>query len=40
MVDISRKKYERIGLETALDSSGIVWLNERHIEDGLDQKYL
>ena len=40
MVDISRKTYERIGLETIIDNDGIMWLNEKHIEEGLDHKNL
>ena len=37
MVDISRKTYERNGVET-IDSDGILWLNKKHIEKGLDHK--
>ena len=33
MVDISRKRY---GIETIEDNDGILWLNEKHIEEGLD----
>ena len=40
MVDISRKKYERYGIETIVDRDGILWLNEKHIEEGLDHKNL
>ena len=40
MVDISRKKYERNGTETIADNYGILWLNEKHIEEGLDYKKL
>ena len=40
MVDISRKTYERIGLETIIDNDGIMWLKEKHIEEGLDHKNL
>ena len=29
MVDISRKTYERNGVET-IDCDGILWLNEKH----------
>ena len=29
MVDISRKPYERNGIE-AIDNAGISWLNEKH----------
>ena len=31
MVDISRKTYERNGIETIVDNDGILWLNEKHI---------
>ena len=27
--------YERNGIETIVDNVGILWLNEKHIEDGL-----
>ena len=40
IVDISRKTYERNGIETIVDNDGILWLNEKHIEVGLDHKYL
>ena len=40
MVDISRKTYEKCGIETIVDNSGILWLNENHIEEGLDHKDL
>ena len=36
MVDISRKTYERNGIETILGNDGIFWLNQKHIEEGLD----
>ena len=39
MVDISRKTYERNGIETTVDNYGVLWLNEKHIE-GLDHKNL
>ena len=29
MVDISRKTYERKGIETIVDNDGIPWLNEK-----------
>ena len=32
MVDISRKTYERIGIETIADSNEILWLNEKHLD--------
>ena len=39
-VDINRKKYERNGIETIVNSDGILWLNEKHIEERLDHKHL
>ena len=40
MVDVIRKTYERNGIETIVDNDGILCLNEKHIEEGLDQKNL
>ena len=40
MLDISRKTYDRNGIETIIDEDGILWLNEKHIEEGLDHKNL
>ena len=40
MTDISRKTYERNGIETIVDNDGILWLNEKHIEERLDSKNL
>ena len=41
MVGISRKTDERNGIETiVVDSDGILWLYEKHIEEGLDHKHL
>ena len=40
MVDISRKKYGRDSIETIVDNDGILWLNEKYIEEGLDHKDL
>ena len=40
MVDISRKAYEGNGVETIVDNDGILWLNEKHIEEGLDHNNL
>ena len=34
MVDISKKTYERNGVETIVDSDAILWLKEKHIEEG------
>ena len=28
------------GIETILGNDGILWLNGKHIKDGLDQKHL
>ena len=39
-VDISRKKYERNCIETVAENDGILWLNEKYIEQGLDHRYL
>ena len=39
MVGISTKAYERNGIETILGNDGILWLNEKHIEEGLDHKH-
>ena len=36
MIDISRKAYEKNGVETITDSDGILWLNKKHVEEGLD----
>ena len=38
IVDISRKTYERNGIETIVDDYWILWLNEKHIEERLDHK--
>ena len=40
MVDISRKNYERSGIEIIVYNDGMLWLNEKHIEEGLDHKNL
>ena len=40
MVDISRKTYGRNGVETTVDSNGVLWLNENQMEEGLDYKSL
>ena len=38
MVDISRTTYARNGIVTVVDNDGILRLNEKHIEGGLDHK--
>ena len=40
MVDISRETYGRSGIETTVNNDGILWLNEKDIEEGLDHKNL
>ena len=40
MVDISRKVFERNDAETIVNNGGKLWLNEKHIEEGLDNKNL
>ena len=40
MVDISREAYEISGIETAEDNDGILQVNEKRIEERLDQKTL
>ena len=40
MVDISRKTYEKIDIETTVDNDGLLWLIEEHIEEGLNHKNL
>ena len=40
MAYISRKMYERNSVETIVDNDGIMWLNETHLEEGLDHKNL
>ena len=39
-VDISRKTYEWNDIEMKVDNDGILWLNEKHIEEGLGHKNL
>ena len=38
MVDTSRKTYQRNGIEAIVDNVGILWLNEKHKKEQLDQK--
>ena len=40
MADISRKIYERNAIEIIVDNDGILWLNEKHVEEGVDHKNL
>ena len=38
MVDISRKTYATNGVKTTVNSDGILWLNEKYVEEGLNHK--
>ena len=38
MIDISGKTYKK-SVESIVDSDGILWLNEKHIEARLGYKY-
>ena len=40
MLDKIRKTYERNGIETMVDNNGVLWLNEKLIEEGSDHKHL
>ena len=40
IVDTSKKKCERNCIETRVDNHGILWLNEKHIEEELNHKSL
>ena len=40
MPNISKKTQEKIEIETILDNDGILWLNKKHIEEGLYCKNL
>ena len=40
MVNISRKTYERNDIDAIVNNDAIFWLNEKHIEEGLDHKNL
>ena len=41
MVDISRETYERNDIKTIIDMmEWNMWLNKKHIEEGLDHKNL
>ena len=40
MVDVRRKTYESNGIEKIVNNDEILWLNEKHIEEGLDHKNL
>ena len=38
MVDINKNTHERNGVCTIVNNDGILWLNEKHVEEGLDHK--
>ena len=40
MVDLSRRTYKRNDIEKIVDNDGILWLNEKHIEEGVDNENL
>ena len=40
MTNIRKKTYERNGIETTVDNGKILWLNEKHIDEGLGHKNL
>ena len=40
MVDLSRETHETNGIKTIVDNDGILSLNVKHIEGGLDHKKL
>ena len=37
---IRRIKYKRNGIETIVNKDGILWLNEKYTEEGLDHQHL
>ena len=36
----NRKMYERNGTETVVDNDGVLCINEKHMQEGLDHKSL
>ena len=40
MTNIRKKTYERNGIETTVDNGKILWLNEKHTDEGLGHKNL
>ena len=40
MVDITKETLENNDIEVIKDGVNTLWLNERHIEEQLDHKYL
>ena len=40
MANISRKMYIKNGIATIIDNDRILWLNKKHVKEGLDHEYL
>ena len=40
MVDISRETHQKNDIEKIVDNDGILWFDEKHIEEGLGHKNL
>lgn len=40
MVAITEETYENNGIEAIVNNNGALWLNEKRIQKGLDQKNL
>ena len=40
MADINRKSYARLDIEIVVDNGEVLWINEKHIEEGLDHDNL
>ena len=40
MANISRKIYIKNGIATITDNDRILWLNKKHVKEGLDHEYL
>ena len=39
MVNIDKETYENNDIEVILDGIGMLWLNEKHIEENIGHKY-
>ena len=40
MADINRKSYAGLDIEIVVDNGEVLWINEKHIEEGLDHDNL
>ena len=40
MVNITKETYENNGIEVITDKFGELWLNERHVQQQLEQKFI